>query len=412
MIPCGVCLMMMSMRRCAADLSLLSHWISPVMTIPVLMFFRSGLLRSGLSLVVAVGMFACVIWAGPMTAAQSATSTLLAAPTVNEQVIPIFDDVPIEFERGLPDGTERNGHRLFKEGQVVQATIDLPKRPANQRDAQRIIATIHVEPVILEADGKLRPGDPWTRLGALSVMSTAQAGLAPVEVELTRFITGFGGRSTFTQDLTALAPILQGKTVLRVSISTYSKPAWKITVMLSYSGGDAAGYRRPMWAVPVWNEPAVTAERNTLTATVDVPAGLARPRLRVMSSGHASDGTGGDEFISRIHILRVDGLEIARWRPWSEDGGSSKSANPMSGRIMLDGRELWSSDLDRSGWRPGSIVEPLRLPVPELTPGKHTIEIEVQNIRPKDQTGQHGYWRISCIAVADEPWPNDPEPPR
>jgi hypothetical protein len=162
----------------------------------------------------------------------------------------------------------------------------------------------------------------------------------------------------------------------------------------------------------VFNEVSVTAQKSKITATIDVPKGLARPRLRLMSTGHATDGTGGDEFISRFNVLRIDGVEVARWRPWSEDGGFSRAANPMSGRITLDGRELWSSDLDRSGWRPGSIVEPLRLPVPELTPGKHTIEIEVLNIRPKEQAGHHGYWRISCIAVADEPWPNDLEPPR
>jgi hypothetical protein len=142
---------------------------------------------------------------------------------------------------------------------------------------------------------------------------------------------------------------------------------------------------------------------------VVVPAGLARPRLHILATGHATDGAGGDEFISRTHVLRIDGVEVARWRPWSEDGGGLREANPTSGRTDIDGRSLWASDLDRSGWHPGRLVEPLRIPVPELTTGAHRIELEILNIRPKDQSG-YGYWRISAIAVADEPWPNDVGP--
>ena len=114
--------------------------------------------------------------------------------------------------------------------------------------------------------------------------------------------------------------------------------------------------------------------------------------------------------MSDLITLTIDGVEVARWRPWAEDGGPLRSANPASGRDTIDGRERWVSDLDRAGWHPGMIVEPLRIPAPELTPGKHSIELEIVGIRaadPKDSKGDHGYWRACAIAVADEPWPDD-----
>ncbi len=323
--------------------------------------------------------------------------------------VAVFEGVEIKFDKELAESVVLDGCVIRKLGLEIEKAVELPAGPVNQRDARRIVATVMVEPVLVEEEGKIRPGDPWTRLGSLTVVKKATAGAAGAEVELMRFITGFGGRGTFTQDVTALAPLLEGATTLRLSMGTYKNPAWKVSVTLNYTT-EGVGYRRPIWAVPLMYDQSVTAEKNKLKATVTVPTSLARPRLRIISTGHASDGTGGDEFVTRTHVLRIDGVEVARWRPWVEDSGSVRKDNPMSGRMVIDGRELWSSDLDRSGWRCGSVVEPTNIPVPELGPGKHSIEVEILGIRPKDQKSNFGYWRLSCVAVADEPWPEHPEP--
>jgi hypothetical protein len=359
-----------------------------------------------------------------------------------DSVVAVFDEVAIAWDEELVDNTSRDQHAVFDEGHTVQRVVELPPLPRNQRDAKRIIATVIVEPVLIEEEpGKFRPADPWTRLGSVSVAlpskpaspnaeherkdqektrgsqgrsgdrpsdqaSTQPAASRPAslnEVEIMRFITSFGGPVTFKQDVTALAPLLSGKRTLRVTISTYKNPAWKVTLTLSYAS-EGVGYRRPVWAKPLFNESAVTADKSKLRATIEVPQGLARPRLWIISTGHATDGTGGDEFISRTHILRVDGQEVARWRPWAECGNQLRQANPMSGRMTIDNRELWSSDIDRSGWGPGTVIEPMRIPVAELTPGRHTVQLEIVGIRPKDESG-YGYWRTSAVAVADEPWP-------
>lgn len=336
-------------------------------------------------------------------------AALLGLPSVaaaEDQVFTIFDRAEIQWEKDLAEEITQGALVIRNGGQVIETTIDLPDAPADQRDARRLTATIEVEPVLVEAEGKSRPGDPWTRLGNLSVVKPDEKARPPTEVEIVRFITGFGGAAKFEQDVTALAPLLSGKTTFRIHISTWLKPGWRVNVKLT-SSDSGAGYRRPVFAKPLFNDPNVTAEKiagGALKATLAVPQKLEQPRLRILTTGHATDGTGGDEFITRTHILLVDGNEVARWRPWSESGGAMRQANPMSGRLTIDGRELWSSDLDRSGWHPGRVVEPLIIPLPELGPGLHTIELRIEDIRPKDKSGQ-GYWRVSAIVLADEPWP-------
>jgi hypothetical protein len=350
------------------------------------------------------------MWAA-LAAAQS------PATTPSRQTITVFQDAALEWSESIPDTSQRDGLTILRQGQAVQKVIDLPPLPTNQRDARRIIAKVVVEPVPVEEDGKLKPGDPWTRVGAVSLIlpqkapPRGQQQQAPEgrEIELMRFVTGFGGRSEFTQDVTALAPLLHDRVTLQAFISTYRSPAWKLTLTLTFDQEDV-GQRRPVWAAPVLNEASLTADRNRLRAAVAVPVGLEQPRLIVISTGHATDGSGGDEFVTRTHILRIDGMEVARWRPWAENGGEARRSSPASARHVIGGRELWSCDFDRSGWHPGLVVEPLRFPAPELTPGKHIVELEIVGIRPKDARGHHGYWRTSIVAVADEPWPESPAP--
>lgn len=349
---------------------------------------------------------------GTVLPALAVAMSAAAGASADDALVTVFDAVPIEYDESLTEPIRRGGHAVRDGGQTVERTVDLPPAPADQRDARRIVATVTVAPAMTVAAGRRRPGDEWTRVGSLSVALPSGEQGPPVEVELVRFTTGFGGEGTFTQDVTALAPLLHGRATLRLFISTYRKPAWRVGVTLLYTE-EGVGYRRPVFAEPLFEGPRLaTADEPRLQAAVEIPAGLARPRLRVITTGHATDGGPENEFISCTHVLRVDGREIARWRPWSEGGGTLRARNPWAGRRTIDGREFWSSDLDRTGWRPGAVVEPLVLPVPELTAGRHEIDLEVLGIRPEGADHAHGYWRISAVVVADEPWPAGPGPGR
>ena len=143
-----------------------------------------------------------------------------------------------------------------------------------------------------------------------------------------------------------------------------------------------------------------------LRATVEIAEGLAMPRMRILTTGHGSEG--GDEFVSRTHVLRIDGREVARWRPWTEAGGTVRALNPRAGRRQVAGREIWSSDFDRSGWTPGLVVQPHVIPLPELNPGTHRIELEIVDFDRSPAADESCYWQVSAVVVADGEWVEGP----
>lgn len=348
-------------------------------------------------LLIALGLFAPS--GGPLQAARL---------TVAEEV-KVFDSVALKHDQTMTEPVEKDGVRYLNLHRAAEKTVALPAAPANLREARRIVAIVDIKPVLMQApDKRVRPADPWTRLGYLTVVLPGEGDAPAREVEIMRFITGFGGAATFRHDVTALAPLLHGETTLRIMVDTWLDPGWEVSVRLSYDE-RGVGYRRPAFAQPVFMSRLVTSDNSKLRASVTIPEGLNQPRLRVLSTGHADDGRDAHEFLSATHVLRIDGQIVAMWRPWREDGGTRRDQNPSSGRWEIDGRVLFSSDIDRSGWVPGVVVSPLIIPLPELSPGTHEIELEVLDIRaPDPETGGRGYWVESAIVVADEPWPSGP----
>lgn len=325
-----------------------------------------------------------------------------AASVMGEQELVAIDSALLQYDEDLKEGTTREGVVTRNFGQTVEREVELPARPMTAAAMRRILLVVEVQPIEEGSTG--RPGDPWTRLGNVTVLVPGVTKDAMREVELTRFVTGFGSAGRFVQDVTSLMPVLHGTRTLRLSLGTWVKTGWRATVKLQYSP-EGVGVRRPALVDALFYDwKGLSAEKPVIRGFVQMPEGVAMPRLRVLTTGHATDGMGGDEFITRTHILRVDGREVARWRPWSELGGMTREANPYAGRDTVDGREIWSSDLDRSGWVPGRAVRPLMLPVPELTTGRHLVELEIEGIRPRDERGKYGFWPVSVVVVADEPW--------
>ena len=98
--------------------------------------------------------------------------------------------------------------------------------------------------------------------------------------------------------------------------------------------------------------------------------------------------------ILTFSVIQIDGIEVFRWRPWRDDCKELRAANPYCAK-WADGS--WSSDYSRSGWCPGDIALPTLFDAGTwLSPGEHTVTWLVENIRPKDNEGYHGYWRISA----------------
>ena len=103
-------------------------------------------------------------------------------------------------------------------------------------------------------------------------------------------MTGFGGRADYEQDVTALAPLLYGRQTLQPQLGGYGeRPGRNIGAPLTRAG-HGVGSRRPGFAVPLFDDQHITADDPSLRATVVVPRGLARPRLRIITTGHSTDG--------------------------------------------------------------------------------------------------------------------------
>ncbi len=335
-----------------------------------------------------------------------------APPDDGALTVAVFDKVALSYGGAdapkTDEATAPRGDLLIRDrGQTVERTLRLPAEPEPRR-AMAVVGVITVEPVVDPRQAP-RPGDPWSRVGSVGVMMPMGGGRPPMQVELMRFVTGFGAASRFEADLTPYLPLLWGERTFRVHLGTWKDPGWRVSFELRYEPG-AAGIRRPSMVVPLLDEAAVQRSTGALQASFTLLPGLDRPRLRILTTGHGSEL--GDEFRPRTHVVRVDGVEVARWRPWREDGARSRSSSPWAERRTVDGREVWASDADRSGWVPGRLVEPFIIPLDELTPGRHRVEVEILDIRetPKDQPPDH--WRISMSVVADQAWPSPAARPR
>jgi hypothetical protein len=154
------------------------------------------------------------------------------------------------------------------------------------------------------------------------------------------------------------------------------------------------------WVLPLLYEESVTAERlanGPIPVAVAVPPGTGRVVLRYLVSGHCTDGTDDDEFVSKDNVVAVDGAEVERFRPWRDDCRRFRERNPYT-RRWSDG--WWSSDYSRSGWCPGDRVPPRLVDLSGvLAPGPHTVTFNVEGVRPKDAEGHFGYWRVSAALL-------------
>uniref|UniRef100_UPI00263145A6 peptide-N-glycosidase F-related protein n=1 Tax=Chitinophaga sp. TaxID=1869181 RepID=UPI00263145A6 len=244
-------------------------------------------------------------------------------------------------------------------------------------------------------------------------------------LELMRFFTPFGVRhfnaqakikgynwadsAVYKQDISDLAPRLQGDVYIGIYIGNYDKGGHKASLNFKYYPGYDGGEGRPepkKWVQPVFNstnvmemagqEYASLFDKDSLTVTVNVPAGVKNLKLRYITTGHGGWG-GGDEFNPKLNEIFVDGQRVYHFFPWREDCATYRLLNPASGNF---GNGLSSSDLSRSNWCPGTLTLPVDVPMPQLTPGKHTIQVAIPQGKPEG--GSFSFWNVSGILIGEQ----------
>ena len=321
--------------------------------------------------------------AGACTAAAHAQSGTPEPKTVH-----VFYDNVIHYTPADSSKYDTPLVRGASGGRVLTRRLDIapPGHPV------RIIAQVATRPIPVDAE---TVQDKWDRAGNVRLRRPGMA-----DIEIVKFVTAYGGETAHEVDVSALAPLLTGECTFLGFVDTWTSPGWKMDLSLLFLPVAAADADAPAWVSGLLYAENVTAASpgaGDTTLAVVVPPGMGRVVMHYLASGHCTDGRGADEFETKDHVITVDGREVARLRPWRDDCRQFRAVNPYC-RRWSDGS--WSADYSRSGWCPGDKVLPVEIDLGEyLTPGPHRIGFAVAGIRPRDDAGHYGYWRLSSRLV-------------
>lgn len=297
--------------------------------------------------------------------------------------VSIFRENIIHFAPGDSNKYATDLVTSHEAGRVITRTVTLPETSS----PVRITAHLVLSPIPKD---ELEMFDRWDRAGNVRLEIPGRP-----DLELVKFITAYGGRTEYDVDLSPLASVLHGPCRFKGFVDTWVTPAWKMDFSLTFASDTQVV--NPDWVMPVVYNESVTRDGGGdkgMVIPVTIPDGLRRVVLRYYVSGHCTDGTDADEFVRKDNVISVDGIVVHRYRPWRDDCRRFRPINPYC-RRWTDGS--WSCDYSRSGWCPGDTVAPLELDLTDhLTPGGHTMRFVIENIRPKDDKGNYGYWRVSA----------------
>ena len=142
-------------------------------------------------------------------------------------------------------------------------------------------------------------------------------------------------------------------------------------------------------------EYATMFDQDSLTITFTVPENVTNLKLRYITTGHGG-WDGGDEFNPKENEIFVDGKKVYGFIPWRTDCGTYRLTNPASGNFW---NGTSSSDYSRSGWCPGTATNPIDIPIPSLSAGKHTMKIAIKQGAPEGSS--FSSWNISGILIGE-----------
>ncbi len=371
-------------------------------------------------------------------------------PTYQRQVIesryttlPVFDREQISWGNEIknPAGETLNATYKFAGGTVILKKVKLPATKPGQRlfaelvqysngDAYDRTGSVFMIPVDkavtflqgLQQGAQALPAFTGRNGKKYQGYATTDNYVAPLE--LMRFFTPFGVRhfnaqarikgydwadsAVYKQDISELLPRLQGEVWIGIYIGNYDKGGHIASLSFKYHPGyeSESVTENKKWVMPVFNstnlmemagqEYATLFGEDSLTVTVDVPQGVKNLKLRYITTGHGGWG-GGDEFNPKLNEIFADGKKIYHFFPWREDCATYRLLNPASGNF---GNGLSSSDLSRSNWCPGTLTLPVNIPLPELAPGKHTLQVAIPLGKPEG--GSFSFWNVSGVLIGDK----------
>lgn len=158
--------------------------------------------------------------------------------------------------------------------------------------------------------------------------------------------------------------------------------------------------------------------RKDIEIQANIPEKDRNVKLYYTTTGHGGH-SGGDEFVQRENIVKINGEEVLRFTPWRDDCASFRRFNPSSGvwlrkdsayyidpvsrsyQHKVIEERLASSDLSRSNWCPGCVVLPEVVELTHWNAGENTFTISI----PEAQEAVDPYlnhWLVSAWLVWEE----------
>ena len=241
-------------------------------------------------------------------------------------------------------------------------------------------------------------------------------------IEIMRFFTSFGAdhfnnkrvinnydwaeNVRYKQEVTSLIPTDVDEVWVGVFVGNYDKGGHKVSLDLDFhpsfrrDDNKNSKYIEPLFSTV--NTLEMSGQNygrlfktDTLTVDFETPKNIKDLQLLYTTTGHGGWGR-GDEFVPKMNKIYIDGNEIFNIVPWRTDCATYRFSNPASGNF---GNGLSSSDLSRSNWCPGTPTPPYFIPLLDLKPGKHTLQVVID--QGDDEGGSFSHWAVTGVLVGD-----------
>lgn len=383
----------------------------------------------------------------PLTEAKEVSASELEELKIKSRYtsMPIFEDEMINFDPSIEivkdEPLEANKTYRFSKGSVIVKKITLP-------EIWKKGGSIHAKLT------SWSNGDAYDRTGSVFVLpgttdkntmlSALQHGLDQVPVfvdnnggeyqgfvsttdyntptEIMRFFTSFGIghfntrrvinnypwelQATYNQEVTELIPNDQDEIWVGVFIGNYDRGGHKVNLEFNFfpGFGDEKApehYIQPLfYTINIMEMSGQNYGRlfgnDTLEVEFEVPEDIENLQLLYTSTGHGGWG-GGDEFNPKLNQIFIDGEAIYKVVPWRTDCATYRFSNPASGNF---GNGLSSSDLSRSNWCPATLTPPDLVPLKDLKPGKHKIQVVID--QGENAGSSFSHWSVSGVLTGTQ----------
>jgi len=336
------------------------------------------------------------------------------------ETVSIFRDETVNFNN--PDVSTDNGAIRLAKGNIIARKISLPDykggriiiaelKVKSKGDAYDRLGSVFAVPVNIPGNyidclikgHETLPENPNKNSKGITV-----SGSYNPPVELMRFITSFGAghynnsvlikgyewedEIIYRQDVSDLVNGMSGEYWIGAYIGNYDKGGHEVSLDLKIFNEEE--FESSSGFIPLFNNVNMLEsegvaynelfKNSTLKCVFEMPGNKKDVKLRYITTGH-----GDDEFIKKENKIFLDGKVIYTAIPWRTDCATFRENNPASGNFP---NGMSSSDYSRSNWCPGMVVSPYEIPLGDIGPGRHEIEIVID-------CGKNSNWAVSGVLI-------------